>query len=51
MALAMGLMSGEARAASTAGSMGSTPGAGLVPRLKNAKRSVVLLGGALSATN
>jgi monoamine oxidase len=49
MALAMGLMSGEARAASTAGSMGSTPGAGLVPRLKNAKRSVVLLGGGLSS--
>ena len=50
MALAMGLMSGEAKAA---GSFeGRTPGAGLVPILNKAKgqrRSVVMLGGGLSS--
>ena len=50
MALAMGLMAGEARAAGSFD--GATPGEGLVPRLnpsKGERRSVVLLGGGLSS--
>lgn len=48
MALAMGVMSGDAQAAGRK-IAATTPGAGLVPRLTNAKRSVVLLGGGLSS--
>jgi len=50
MALAMGLMSGDAKAAGSFD--GATPGAGLVPTLnrdKGERRSVVLLGGGLSS--
>ena len=51
MALAMGLMAGNARAAGSFD--GVTPGEGLVPILNRAsgeRRSVVLLGGGLSSS-